>query len=128
MTEAKKLIGTERSQATVTRYNDHATVRHDGDFAKDAKFLQPVAKAPFYAIKSVATTLGTLGGVKVNERLQAVNKQEEPIPGLYVVGNDAGGMYGDSYDLLIAGSTIGFAVNSGRIAGEHAANSAKAAR
>ena len=27
-----------------------------------------------------------------------------------------GGMYGDSYDLLMAGSTVGFAVNSGRIA------------
>lgn len=84
-----------------------------------------MTKPPFYAIKSVATTLGTLGGVKVNENLQAVNKQDDPIPGLYVVGNDAGGLYGDSYDLIMAGSTIAFAVNSGRIAGEHAALATK---
>jgi fumarate reductase flavoprotein subunit len=115
-------------KATIARYNQNAAVRHDGDFAKEAKFLQPVLKPPFYAIKSVATTLGTLGGVKVNENLQAVNQQDVPVPGLYVVGNDAGGMYGDSYDLLMAGSTIGFAVNSGRIAGEHAALAAVKAR
>lgn len=115
-------------KATVERYNGHAAVRHDADFAKDAKFVRAVAKAPFYAVKAVATSLGTLGGVKVNEHLQAVNAQDEPVPGLYVVGNDAGGMYGDSYDLLMAGSTIGFAVNSGRIAGEHAARLVKAGR
>lgn len=113
---------------TIARYNEHTVLRHDRDFAKEAKFLQAVTKPPFYAIKSVATTLGTLGGVKVNENLQAVNKQEDPIPGLYVVGNDAGGLYGDSYDLIMAGSTIAFAVNSGRIAGEHAALATKAAQ
>ena len=42
------------------------------------------------------------------------------IPGLYAVGLDAGGMYGDSYHLIFPGSTIGFAVNSGRIAAENA--------
>ena len=128
--ELAKLTGmpVDTLKKTIARYNDNAAIRHDRDFAKDPKFLQAVTKAPFYAIKSVATTLGTLGGVKVNENLQAVNKQEEPIPGLYVVGNDAGGMYGDSYDLLMAGSTIGFAVNSGRIAGEHAAQNIKGSR
>lgn len=126
--ELAKLTGmpVEALKKTIVRYNENVAVRHDRDFAKDAKFLQAVSKPPFYAIKSVATTLGTLGGVKVNENLQAVNQQEVPVPGLYVVGNDAGGMYGDSYDLLMAGSTIGFAVNSGRIAGEHAAQAAKA--
>lgn len=105
-------------KATIERYNADCVIRHDTEFAKDSKFLQPVQKGPFYAIKSVATTLGTLGGVKVNEKFEAVTKEGRPIPGLYVVGNDAGGMYGDSYDLLMAGSTIGFAVNSGRIAGD----------
>ena len=42
--------------------------------------------------------------------------------GLFAAGNDVGGMYGDSYDLLMAGSTVGFAVNSGRIAVDSAAD------
>lgn len=62
--------------------------------------------------------MGTLGGVKVNEKMQAMSVENEPIPGLYVIGNIAGGMYGDSYDLLMAGSTVGFAMNSGRIAAD----------
>lgn len=107
-------------KATVARYNEFYTNRHDADFAKNPRYLQPVQTGPFYAVKSVATSLGTLGGVKVNEKLQAVTEEHKPIPGLYVVGNIAGGMYGDSYDLLMAGSTVGFAMNSGRIAAENA--------
>jgi fumarate reductase flavoprotein subunit len=108
-------------KAEVEKYNGYYTIRHDTMFAKDPKFLKPVKTGPFYAVKSVATSLGTLGGVKVSERFEAVTKEDKPVPGLYVVGNDAGGMYGDSYDLLMAGSTIGFAVNSGRIAAENIA-------
>ena len=39
-----------------------------------------------------------------------------------------GGMYGDSYDLLMAGSTVGFAVNSARIAVESAQDYIKSAK
>lgn len=112
-------------KAAVDKYNAHYTIRHDTEFAKDAKFIQPVKTGPFYAVKSVATSLGTLGGVKVNEKFEAVTKEDKAVPGLYVVGNDAGGMYGDSYDLLMAGSTIAFAVNSGRIAAENIAKYVK---
>ena len=49
-----------------------------------------------------------------------MTQDETPIRGLYAAGNDVGGMYGDSYDLLMAGSTVGFAVNSVRIAVEAA--------
>lgn len=105
---------------TVKNYNRYSDIKHDEEFAKNPKYLKPVAKGPFYAIKSFPTALGTLGGAKVTKDLQVVDKNDNPIPGLYAIGNDAGGMYGDSYDLLMAGSTIGFAVNSGRIAAEHA--------
>jgi fumarate reductase flavoprotein subunit len=37
------------------------------------------------------------------------------------VGTDAGGLYGDTYCFLPAsGTTLGFAINSGRIAGKNA--------
>lgn len=95
-------------------------VRHDAEFAKDPAYLREVKTGPFYAIKSVASSLGTLGGIKANERFEVVTQDETPIRGLYAAGNDVGGMYGDSYDLLMAGSTVGFAVNSARIAVESA--------
>ncbi len=109
-------------KATVDEYNGFCAVRHDGQFAKNEKYLREVKTGPFYAIKSVASSLGTLGGIKANEHFQVVTQTETPIPGLYAAGNDVGGMYGDSYDLLMAGSTVGFAVNSARIAIDHAAN------
>jgi fumarate reductase flavoprotein subunit len=37
------------------------------------------------------------------------------------VGTDACTIYGDSYNFCIPGNTMGFCLNSGRIAGENAA-------
>ncbi len=120
--ELAKLTGMDpkRLKATVEEYNKSCDIRHDEMFAKRPEYLKHVKTGPFYAIKSVAASLGTLGGIKANERFQVVSDQEDPIPHLYAAGSDVGGMYGDSYDLLMAGSTIGFAVNSGRIAAESA--------
>ena len=112
--DPKKLV------KTVEAYNGFCAVRHDAEFAKDPAYLREVKTGPFYAIKSVASSLGTLGGIKANERFEVVTQDETPIRGLYAAGNDVGGMYGDSYDLLMAGSTVGFAVNSARIAVESA--------
>lgn len=108
-------------KATVDRYNTFADQKHDSEFAKDPRYIRSVRKAPFYAVKAHPAALGTLGGAKVTKDMQVIDTRGKVIPGLYAVGNDAGGMYGDSYDLLMAGSTIGFAVNSGRMAAEHAA-------
>ena len=113
---------------TVEAYNGFCAVRHDAEFAKDPAYLREVKTGPFYAIKSVASSLGTLGGIKANEHFEVVTQDETPICGLYAAGNDVGGMYGDSYDLLMAGSTVGFAVNSARIAVESAEQYIKTAK
>lgn len=105
---------------TVEEYNKFCEKGHDGKFAKDRRFLLPVKTAKFYAFKSYTGFLGTLGGIKTNEKMEVLDKNEDIIPGLYAVGNDVGGMYGDSYDLVSSGGTMGFAVNSGRIAGDNA--------
>lgn len=51
--------------------------------------------------------------------MQVVDKDYEPIPGLYAVGLDATGLYGDSYNMEVPGAANGFAHTSGRIAGRH---------
>ena len=71
-------------------------------------------------MRCVTMTLGSIGGIKINERTEVLNQEEKAIPGLYAAGNDASGMYGDSYNIYLSGGTLGFAVNSGRIAGENA--------
>lgn len=105
---------------TVEQNNAFAAQKRDEIFNKNMDYLRPVKTGPFYAVRMMPAALGTLGGVKINEKMQAMNKDGDAIPGLYVTGNDAGGMYGDTYDLLLGGGTFGFALNSGRIAAENA--------
>ena len=44
-----------------------------------------------------------------------------PIEGLYSAGSDANTIYGDSYNFTLPGNSMGFAVNTGRMAGESVA-------
>ena len=107
-----------RLKATVEEYNRFCDKGHDDLFAKDPKYLRPLEKPKFYALKCNAVFLGTLGGIKINHRMEAVDFKDHPIQGLYAGGMDAGGMYGDSYDVITSGGTLAFAINSGRIAGK----------
>ncbi|HAL87013.1 MAG TPA: hypothetical protein DCM31_09230 [Deferribacteraceae bacterium] len=121
---AKKMdIDPETFQAEVARYNELAKIG-DVDFHNEPQFMYPLIKAPYYAIRFAARSLGTLGGVVVNENLQAVDKNYDPIPGLYTVGNDATGVWGNSY-VEICGASLGFAFTSGMLAGEDAASFVK---
>jgi fumarate reductase flavoprotein subunit len=108
-------------KATIEEYNGFCEKRHDDLFAKDPKYLWPLKGPKFYAVKAHTITLGTMGGIKINHNTEVVDKKENVIPGLYAAGFDAGGMYGDSYHVPVAsGSSVGFAFNSGRIAGKSA--------
>jgi fumarate reductase flavoprotein subunit len=104
--------------ATVEEYNRYCARGHDELFAKDRRYLRSLVGSRFYAVRGRAVFLGTMGGIKVTERLEVVDKKDTVIPGLYAGGFDAGGMYGDSYPIKSSsGLASAFALNSGRIAG-----------
>ena len=114
-------------KTTIEEYNRFCENKHDDLFAKDSQYLWPLKGPKFYAVKAHTVTLGTMGGIKINHNAEVVDKKENVIPGLYAAGFDAGGMYGDSYHVSVAsGSSVGFAFNSGRIAGRSALNYIKA--
>ena len=92
----------------------------DDQFGKDPYYLREVATPPFYVIRGKLNTLTSLNGVKVTADLQVLDKNDHVIPGLYATGHDAGGVYGDTYDLKIGeGTASAFALNSGRMAVMH---------
>ena len=93
----------------------------DDLFEKDRQYMIPLEEGPFYGCKQFMGAYGTLGGVLVNHKLEAMTDDYETVPGLYCVGTDACTIYGDSYNFCIPGNTMGFCLNSGRIAGENAA-------
>jgi fumarate reductase flavoprotein subunit len=114
-------VSPEILRATVEEYNACCEKRHDGLFAKDEKYLWPIKTPKFYAVKARTVFLGTMGGIKINDKTEVIDKKEAVIPGLYAAGLDAGGMYGDSYPIKSSsGLASAFALNSGRIAGKNA--------
>ena len=98
----------------ITKY---ARQGKDEQFGKDPYYLREVATGPFYVVRGKINALTSLNGVKVNAGLQVLDKNDHVIPGLYAIGHDAGGVYGDSYDLKVGeGTASSFALNSGRMA------------
>ena len=118
--ELAELIETPYLATEVANYNQMAKDGEDTQFFKDAKYMYALENAPYYAVKVKTRCLGTLGGVAINENIQAVDEAGNAIDNLWVTGADAGGMYGNNY-VTFEGGTLGFAYNSGRIAGENAA-------
>ena len=111
---------------TVEEYNKACELGHDEIFEKSPKYLKrPVKNPKFYAFRLLPGAYGTLGGIKVNHKLEVLTKNYDVIPGLYAAGSDANNQYGDSYCFILPGHTMGFAVNSGRMAGENAAGYVK---
>lgn len=113
-------INVDQLVETVDDYNDYCD-SVDEEFFKDKRYLRPIHKAPYYCAKFRAGGYGTVGGIRINENCEAVNKDFEPVAGLYAAGADACNIYDDSYMFLLPGNSMGFAVNTGRIAGMSAA-------
>jgi fumarate reductase flavoprotein subunit len=110
---------------TVDEYNIACATGRDEIFHKDPNYLRPVKQPPFYAARFFPSAYGTLGGIKINHRTEVLTKDFDVIPGLYASGVDANAIYGDSYVFVLPGNTMGFALNSGRMAGENASEYAK---
>jgi fumarate reductase flavoprotein subunit len=104
----------------VEEYNEMCS-SYDETFFKDRRFMKPIKKAPYYAGKFRPGGYGTLGGIKINENAEALDKDWNPVPGLYAAGTDTCTIYGDSYMFLLPGNTMGYCLNTGRFAGENAA-------
>jgi fumarate reductase flavoprotein subunit len=111
-----------RFTQTIEEYNKACETGRDGIFYKSPRYLRPVKRPKFYVFKlNQNFAFGSLGGIKINYKTEVMNNNFDIIPGLYAAGLDANSIYGDTYLFYLPGNTLGFALNSGRIAGENAA-------
>ncbi len=115
----------ENFLATVARYNELYDAQDDVDFGKQAYRLSAIRKAPFYGFWMGACILCTLQGILVNEKAEALDTNNQPIPGLYVTGDMSGGFFVDNYPCLMPGIAMGrtmtFALKAVKVAmGEEA--------
>ncbi len=126
--ELAKAIGDVDQEAMVKTFNEYNEFCDKGDdpmFFKQKAYLRPLRKPPFYAINMAASVLVSTGALRVNGDMQVTDEKYKPIPGLYAAGHDAGGLYGDAYNLDVPGTANGFAHASGRVAARHAIKTIK---
>ena len=107
-------------QKTVERYNGMCDAGRDADFSKKRDYLLPIRGKKFYAFKYYPGGYGSLGGIRIDDSLRVLRDDMSAIPGLFSAGSDCCGIFGDTYMFYFPGSTMGFAINSGRMAGYNA--------
>lgn len=118
-------INVEGFLEQVGEYNQMCEEGFDELFEKDRMYMQPIEKGPFYCCRENVGAYGSVGGILIDHKTQVLTKEYEVIKGLYAAGADACNIYGDSYPFILSGNTMGFCLNSGRIAGENAADHAQ---
>ena len=112
-------IDPEKLQDTLDEYNAMCRGGVDSRFHKPQKYLHPITgKGKYLVGKYYLGAYGTVGGVRINKYCEVLDKNLMPIEGLYSAGSDANTVYGDSYNFTLPGNSMGFAVNTGRMAGE----------
>jgi fumarate reductase flavoprotein subunit len=122
--EIARWIGSEATslKGCVAEYNSGCSKGYDEVFAKERRYLMPIQKAPYYAVRAIAHCGETMGGIKVNERMEVLDRSGNLIPGLFAAGVITDGWMGQTYCTDMFGSACSYALNSGRIAGESAAD------
>jgi len=120
--------------ATIGRFNVGAEQGDDPEFGrgttafnryladpavKPNPCVAPIRTGPFYALKIVVGDLGSFDGLSTDTVGRVLDAEDQPIAGLYAVGNDRASMMGGNYPG--AGITLGPIMTFGYIAGRHLA-------
>lgn len=115
-------VSSENLTATVKRYNELVDLGNDIDFGKRIEVMGKIQDPPFYAGHLQASLLTMCGGLRTDLQTHVLDKNDQPIGGLYVCGSSAGEFFGaGDYPTYVPGIGHGRCVTFGRIAGINAA-------
>lgn len=118
--------------ATVARFNTFAAQGEDPEFQRGASAynraqgdashphhptLGPLTQAPFYAVRILPGSLGSFSGLKTDEQARVLDAQQQPISGLYAIGNDMSSVMQGYYPS--GGITLGPAMTFGYLVGKN---------
>lgn len=109
-------------ESTVKRVSSMAGKGNDKDFHHRGG-LMDISEGQYYVIKAVPSTHHTMGGVRINEKAQALTAKGQVIPGLWAAGEVTGVTHGTN---RLGGNAYTDIIVFGRIAGEAAAFEAAA--
>ncbi|MDD7368631.1 MAG: flavocytochrome c [Berryella intestinalis] len=78
---------------SVTTYNDNIASGTEDPLGR-TKSLNPLVKAPFYAIHVAPGVHHCMGGLRVNAEAEVLDANGDAIPGLFAAGEVTGGIHG----------------------------------
>ena len=104
-------------EKTITEWNESVAKKEDTAFGRTS-FADPLDTAPFYAIKVTPGVHHTMGGLRINEVTEVLDKNGNAIPGLFAAGEVTGGVHGAN---RLGGNAVADFTVFGKIAGESAA-------
>ena len=103
-------------EATMAQYAKDQVAGKDSQFGRP-ELLQPLTKAPFFAVKVQPAVHHTMGGLKIDTKAEVLNTEGKAIPGLFAAGEVTGGVHGGN---RLGGNAQADIVTFGRIAGQSA--------
>lgn len=110
-------IHPESLKETIENFNQNSKNNQDPEF--NLRMLGwTIEEPPFYMLKTAPAVHHTMGGLEINTKAQVMNKNAQPIEGLYAAGEVTGGIHGSNRLGSVAMTDI---TVFGRIAGEEAA-------
>jgi len=112
----------ETFKKTLANYNKMCAAGEDTEFYKPAMFMTTVEKPPFYAAEMGSSWMTTVGGLEIDKEMHILDKDHEPIPGLYAGGNPAGSFYGNIYAPQIPMSLSGHSMTLSWLAAKNCVN------
>ena len=116
---AKKLdVPYENLQQTVDHYNQLVEEGATEDEFGRELFTNKIQKGPWVAVPRTPSLHHTMGGLKIDEGAHVLDKDGNPIPGLFAAGEVTGGIHGAN---RVGGNAVVDLVVFGRIAGQNAA-------
>ena len=102
---------------TVKRYNELCGKGEDEDFGKEAYRMIALDSPPYYGARQGAQLLCTLDGLRINTKMQVLDKNGEVIEGLYAAGDCSGGFFAHNYPEYIVGVAVGRTLTEGYLLG-----------
>ncbi len=117
-------LDAEKLKAVVKRYNELCDKGVDEDFGKRSDYMIKIDEnGPFYASQNYALFMTVMGGLRTSANMEVCDENDQPIPGLFNVGQMIGDMYANTYNFAVPGHNYGIAcLTFGYLLGQDLAN------